>query len=73
MLYIFLFFFFLLGVCINGGPRASSVLNLTPAPSFHHEYGSMNCTLEIVDDVYAAIDHIHKHGRQEKKRSYLFD
>ncbi|CAI9273569.1 unnamed protein product [Lactuca saligna] len=50
------------GVSINGGPRASSVLNLTPAPSFHHEYGSMNCTLEIVDDVYAAIDHIHKHG-----------
>ncbi|KVI09858.1 Aldehyde dehydrogenase, C-terminal [Cynara cardunculus var. scolymus] len=38
------------GVSINGGPRASSMLNLPPAPSFHHEYSSMTCTIEIVDD-----------------------
>ncbi|KAJ0729690.1 putative glutamate-5-semialdehyde dehydrogenase, Glutamate 5-kinase [Helianthus annuus] len=52
------------GVRIKGGPRASSALNLPAAPSFHHEYGSLACTVEIVDDVHAAIDHIHKHGRQ---------
>ncbi|KAK9077900.1 hypothetical protein SSX86_001957 [Deinandra increscens subsp. villosa] len=50
------------GVTINGGPMASSALNLPAAPSFHHEYGSLACTIEIVDDVHAAIDHIHKHG-----------
>ncbi|KAJ0551395.1 putative glutamate-5-semialdehyde dehydrogenase, Glutamate 5-kinase [Helianthus annuus] len=50
------------GVRIKGGPRASSALNLPAAPSFHHEYGSLACTVEIVDDVHAAIDHIHKHG-----------
>ncbi|KAM0023450.1 Delta-1-pyrroline-5-carboxylate synthase [Helianthus debilis subsp. tardiflorus] len=50
------------GVSINGGPRASPMLNLPAAPSFHHEYSSLTCTIEIVDDVHAAIDHIHKHG-----------
>nr|XP_043629817.1 delta-1-pyrroline-5-carboxylate synthase isoform X2 [Erigeron canadensis] len=50
------------GVSINGGPRACTLLNLPPAPSFHHEYSSLTCTIEIVDDVQAAIDHIHKHG-----------
>ncbi|XP_071734120.1 delta-1-pyrroline-5-carboxylate synthase-like [Rutidosis leptorrhynchoides] len=50
------------GVSINGGPRACTLLNLPPAPSFHHEYSSLTCTIEIVDDVHAAIDHIHKHG-----------
>lgn len=52
------------GVSINGGPKASSMLNLPAAPSFHHEYGSLTCTIEIVDDVHAAIDHIHSYGRQ---------
>ncbi|KAL4575062.1 hypothetical protein LXL04_021903 [Taraxacum kok-saghyz] len=51
-----------LGVSINGGPKACQLLNLPQAPSFHHEYSSMSCTIEIVDDVHAAIDHIHKHG-----------
>lgn len=55
---------FVSGVTINGGPKASSELNLPAAPSFHHEYGSLTCTIEIVDDVQSAIDHIHKHGRQ---------
>nr|GEX25910.1 delta-1-pyrroline-5-carboxylate synthase-like [Tanacetum cinerariifolium] len=50
------------GVSVNGGPRAVDLLKLPAAPSFHHEYGSLNCTLEIVDDVHAAIDHIHTHG-----------
>ncbi|KAL8552028.1 hypothetical protein ACS0TY_000910 [Phlomoides rotata] len=50
------------GVTIFGGPRASSSLNLPQAHSLHHEYGSLACTVEIVDDVNAAIDHIHQHG-----------
>ncbi|KAF2296126.1 hypothetical protein GH714_036270 [Hevea brasiliensis] len=50
------------GVNLYGGPRASKELNLPEAHSFHHEYNSMTCTIEIVDDVYAAIDHIHQHG-----------
>ncbi|KAL7253232.1 hypothetical protein ACSBR1_007711 [Camellia fascicularis] len=50
------------GVAIYGGPRASSLLNIPEARSFHHEYCSLACTVEIVDDVYAAIDHIHRHG-----------
>ncbi|KAI3731111.1 hypothetical protein L1987_62294 [Smallanthus sonchifolius] len=50
------------GVSINGGPRACSLLNLPAAPSFHHEYSALTCTIEIVDDVHAAIEHIHKHG-----------
>ncbi|XP_010263774.1 PREDICTED: delta-1-pyrroline-5-carboxylate synthase isoform X1 [Nelumbo nucifera] len=50
------------GVTLYGGPRASTLLNITEAPTFHHEYNSMACTVEIVDDVLAAIDHIHRHG-----------
>ena len=51
------------GVTLYGGPRASSLLNIPEARSFHHEYCSLACTVEIVDDVHAAIDHIHRHGR----------
>lgn len=47
-----------------GGPKASSVLNIPEANSFHHEYGALACTVEIVEDVNSAIDHIHRHGRQ---------
>ncbi|KAL5733148.1 hypothetical protein ACOSP7_032490 [Xanthoceras sorbifolium] len=50
------------GVTLYGGPRACSMLSLLEAQSLHHEYNSMACTVEIVDDVYAAIDHIHEHG-----------
>lgn len=52
------------GVAIFGGPRVSSIegLNIPQVQSFHHEYNSLSCTVEIVDDVYAAIDHIHQHG-----------
>ncbi|OVA15569.1 Aspartate/glutamate/uridylate kinase [Macleaya cordata] len=51
------------GITLHGGPRVSASLNITEARSFHHEYNSMACTIEIVDDVHAAIDHIHSHGR----------
>ncbi|KAL1544715.1 Delta-1-pyrroline-5-carboxylate synthase [Salvia divinorum] len=50
------------GVKIFGGPRASSSLNIPEAKSLHHEYSALACTVEIVDDVNAAIDHIHQHG-----------
>ncbi|KAK5841492.1 delta-1-pyrroline-5-carboxylate synthase-like isoform X1 [Gossypium arboreum] len=50
------------GVTLYGGPRASSLLNIPETCSFHHEYSSMACTIEIVDDVQAAINHIHQHG-----------
>ncbi|XP_043701555.1 delta-1-pyrroline-5-carboxylate synthase [Telopea speciosissima] len=50
------------GVTLYGGPRASSLLNIAEAQSFHHEYNSLACTIEIVDDLHEAIDHIHRHG-----------
>ncbi|KAK1320414.1 hypothetical protein QJS10_CPA03g01719 [Acorus calamus] len=50
------------GVSLYGGPRSSAVLDIPAAQSFHHEYNSMACTVEIVDDVRGAIDHIHHHG-----------
>jgi len=49
-------------VTLYGGPRASNLLNIAEACSLHHEYSSMACTIEIVDDVFAAIDHIHQYG-----------
>ncbi|KAF8396846.1 hypothetical protein HHK36_018481 [Tetracentron sinense] len=63
------------GVSLYGGPRVSSLFNITKAHSFHHEYNSMACTIEVVDDVHAAIEHIHRHGRQNSISSfylYLF-
>ncbi|KAL1368444.1 delta-1-pyrroline-5-carboxylate synthase isoform X1 [Arachis duranensis] len=50
------------GVQLYGGPTASALLHIVETSSFHHEYSSLACTVEIVDDVYAAIDHIHQHG-----------
>ncbi|KAL5073028.1 hypothetical protein RYX36_012012 [Vicia faba] len=50
------------GVKLYGGPKASAVLNISEAGSLHHEYSSLACTIEIVDDVFAAISHINKHG-----------
>lgn len=50
------------GVTLYGGKRASALLKIKEASSFHHEYNSLTCTVEIVDDIFAAIDHIHQHG-----------
>ncbi|KAG4925068.1 hypothetical protein JHK87_050608 [Glycine soja] len=52
------------GVQLYGGPRASSLLKISETHSFHLEYSSLACTIEIVDDVFAAIEHIHHNGRQ---------
>ncbi|XP_008240359.1 PREDICTED: delta-1-pyrroline-5-carboxylate synthase-like isoform X2 [Prunus mume] len=51
-----------LGVTLYGGPKASTVLNIPETSSFHHEYSSLACSVEIVDDVTTAINHIHEHG-----------
>ncbi|PKA56417.1 Delta-1-pyrroline-5-carboxylate synthase [Apostasia shenzhenica] len=51
------------GVTLYGGPRASLAFDISIASSFHHEYSSMACTIEIVDDVFSAIDHINQYGR----------
>ena len=48
---------------LYGGLKVADILNLPKASSFHHEYSSMACTVEIIQDVYGAIDHIHRHGR----------
>uniref|UniRef100_A0A0D3EW86 Delta-1-pyrroline-5-carboxylate synthase n=4 Tax=Oryza TaxID=4527 RepID=A0A0D3EW86_9ORYZ len=50
------------GVVIYGGPVAHDTLKLPKVDSFHHEYNSMACTLEFVDDVQSAIDHINRYG-----------
>lgn len=39
------------------------MLNIIEANSLHHEYSSKACTVEIVDDVFSAIDHINENGR----------
>lgn len=54
---------------IFGGPIASEELSLPNAESFRHEYSSLACTIEFVDDVHAAIDHIHHYGRYDNTSS----
>lgn len=53
------------GVTLYGGARASELLKLPRASSFHIEYSALSCTVEVVKDVQAAIDHIHEHGRYD--------
>lgn len=51
------------GVALYGGSIASLEYGIPEAPSFHHEYNSMACTIEVVDNIHGAIDHIHQYGR----------
>ncbi|KAL2614202.1 hypothetical protein R1flu_025894 [Riccia fluitans] len=50
------------GVTLYGGPRAVKRLKLPKAVSLHMEHSAPACTVEIVEDVNAAIDHIHEYG-----------
>ncbi|EDQ93056.1 uncharacterized protein MONBRDRAFT_19302 [Monosiga brevicollis MX1] len=52
------------GVKINMGPRLFDAIGISgkPQTDFHIEYGEPECTIEIVDDVDAAIKHIHANG-----------
>ena len=45
-----------------GGERASAVLSLPRAPADKHEYGGLALTLELVESMDEAIDHIHQYG-----------
>ncbi|CAG2112727.1 unnamed protein product, partial [Medioppia subpectinata] len=49
---------------IYAGPRLSKKLTFGPPPakSLRTEYGSLACTVEIVDDVNDAIEHINSYG-----------
>lgn len=50
------------GVSLFGGPVAAEVFNLKPVISFKTEYGALACSVEVVESMEAAIDHIHKYG-----------
>ncbi|XP_063826842.1 delta-1-pyrroline-5-carboxylate synthase isoform X1 [Ostrinia nubilalis] len=52
------------GVKIHAGPKLSSHLTFGPPParSMKHEYGSLECCIEIVKDMDEAVEHIHKFG-----------
>ncbi|CAD5118223.1 DgyrCDS6945 [Dimorphilus gyrociliatus] len=51
-------------VRIHAGPRLLSKMKFGPPPakSMSIEYGCLECTIEVVEDVDDAIAHIHKHG-----------
>ncbi|KAG5495634.1 hypothetical protein GH5_03299 [Leishmania sp. Ghana 2012 LV757] len=51
------------GVSFYGGPLAIAAgLANEPAASFHVEYGDAHMTVEVVDDLQAAIAHVNRHG-----------
>lgn len=49
---------------INSGPKIRELLTFGPpaAKSMRTEYGSLECTIEVVSDIDDAINHIHKYG-----------
>ncbi|KAA0201787.1 hypothetical protein HAZT_HAZT006714 [Hyalella azteca] len=52
------------GVQIYSGPKLAKNLTFGPPPAktFKMEYGELKCTIEIVDNIDEAIDHIHTYG-----------
>lgn len=52
------------GVKINSGPKLNQVLTFGPpqAKSLKHEYGALECCIEIVGSLDDAIKHIHSFG-----------
>lgn len=52
------------GVIVHAGPKLSSQLTFGPPPakSMRHEYGALECSIEVVKDLNEAVDHIHKFG-----------
>ena len=49
-------------VAVYGGPKAHKCLGIEPALNLSHEYSDLATTVEIVDDLDQAIEHIHTHG-----------
>lgn len=49
-------------VILYGGPVAAKELGLTPATSLRAEYGDLMATIEVVKDVWEAINHINTYG-----------
>lgn len=56
----------LAGVTLFSGPRVNGSVNFSKANTLHHEYNSKACTIEIVNNVDEAIEHIHTYGRYVK-------
>ncbi|KAL8208504.1 hypothetical protein R6Q57_007916 [Mikania cordata] len=50
------------GVTLFSGPRVNGAVGFSKANTFHHEYNSKACTIEIVSNVDEAIEHIHSYG-----------
>ncbi|XP_014367090.2 delta-1-pyrroline-5-carboxylate synthase isoform X2 [Papilio machaon] len=52
------------GVKIHAGPKLASHLTFGPPPArtMRHEYGALECCVELVKDMEEAVDHIHKFG-----------
>ncbi|KRT80713.1 hypothetical protein AMK59_6148 [Oryctes borbonicus] len=52
------------GVKIYSGPRLSELLTFGPPPAktMKHEYGALECCIEVTKNVDSAIDHIHTYG-----------
>lgn len=50
------------GVTVHAGERLIQIMpQFPPAPFPRHEYGSMDVTVELVDSMAEAIDHIHRY------------
>ena len=47
------------GVLRSGEGSTALLPGLPPAPAQRHEYGTLDCTLEVVDSMQAAVDHLH--------------
>lgn len=50
------------GVTLRGGPEASARWGLPAVEDFHTEYGDTVASVALVDDLDAAIEHIHRFG-----------
>ena len=49
-------------IAIYGGERSCKYLSLPRAPGPRHEYGTAALTLELVESMDDAIDHLHANG-----------